>query len=53
MQRKWLVRISFVLFLFSVGYLVGAGLSKTIRHVTQQMQTEKPATANDFQRRTG
>jgi len=47
MQRKWLVRISFALFLFSVGYLVGGGLRKTIRHLTQQTQTGKPVTTND------
>lgn len=45
MQRKWLVRISFALFLFSVGYLVGGGLRKTIRHITQETQSIKLHTA--------
>jgi hypothetical protein len=50
MQRKWLVRISFALFLFSVGYLVGGGLRKTIRHLSQETHTGIPAA--DAQNRT-
>lgn len=52
MQRKWLVRISFALFLFSVGYLVGGGLRKTIRHLTTETHTGMPATAADAQNQT-
>jgi hypothetical protein len=52
MQRKWLVRISFALFLFSVGFLVGSGVRKTIRHLTQEIHNGKPVTAYDTQNRT-
>jgi hypothetical protein len=34
MKKQALIRIGFILFLFTLGFLVGAGLSKTVRYLT-------------------
>lgn len=34
-NREVLIRAGFVIFLFVIGYLVGAGIGKTIQHVSK------------------
>jgi hypothetical protein len=46
MQKNLFIRIGFVLFLFAVGFLVGAGLSKTVRQLTNK--GEKTAILKPF-----
>lgn len=48
MKQQSLIRIGFFFFLFTIGFLVGAGISKTIRHISNNMHGKKviiPVTA--------
>ncbi len=47
MNRNLLIRIGFGLFLFAIGFLVGAGLSKTVRYMSGNQ--EKSATLNPLE----
>ncbi|MCU0403871.1 MAG: hypothetical protein MUE99_04920 [Chitinophagaceae bacterium] len=38
MIKKALIRIGVFLFLFAIGYLVGGGISKTVKYLTEKHQ---------------
>jgi len=41
MKRQTLIRIFVFVFLFSIGFLVGAGLSKTVRYLSAKTEVGK------------
>jgi hypothetical protein len=34
MKKQTIIRIGFFIFLFTLGYLIGGGISKTVSHLT-------------------
>jgi hypothetical protein len=44
MNKKTFIRIGFLLFLFVIGYLVGAGFGKTVRYLAGKDVKEAKST---------